>query len=98
MPLRPSSPAPGWDSARWCVATTTARHAPLAAEKQQAAKRTVHKRYNERRDESDAFYKTERWKKLSAYYRKKHPVCEHCHNSIGERVGLLGEGAGRAAG
>lgn len=133
MPVRPLKPC-AWPGCSTLVRGEyyCQRHAPLAAEKQQAARRTVHKRYNERRDESDAFYKTERWKKLSAYYRKKHPVCEHCdnaasditdhikpvkthpelatdwdnlralcrpcHNSIGEHVGLVGEGAGRAAG
>ncbi|WP_134470464.1 HNH endonuclease, partial [Pseudomonas aeruginosa] len=30
------------------------------------------------RDESDGFYKTERWKRLSARYRRLHPICEEC--------------------
>lgn len=99
------------------------KHAPAAEARRSEVRREVHKRYNQQRDASDSFYKTERWKKLSAYYRKKHPVCEccenaasditdhikpvkthpelaldwdnlralcrPCHNSIGERVGLL---------
>ncbi|WP_185753290.1 HNH endonuclease [Stutzerimonas stutzeri] len=98
-------------------------HKVEASERKAEVRKEVHREYNLRRDESDSFYKTERWKKLSAYYRKKHPVCEccenaasditdhikpvkthpdlaldwdnlralcrPCHNSIGERVGLL---------
>lgn len=85
-------------------------------------------RYNERRADSDKFYGTSRWRKLSLCFRKLNPLCanckEHgritparlvdhikplkthpelatewsnlrslcqsCHNSIGEKVGLLG--------
>ncbi|WP_376751625.1 HNH endonuclease signature motif containing protein [Stutzerimonas nitrititolerans] len=47
-------------------------------------RRATHRDYNQRRDESDSFYKTERWKKLSAYYRKVHPVCEHCDNAASD--------------
>lgn len=47
-------------------------------------RKVVHLKYNERRDDSDRFYKTERWKKLSAYYRKRHPVCEHCDNAASD--------------
>ncbi len=132
MPVRPLKPC-AWPGCNMLVRGESycPRHVLVAAERQQAAKRTVHLRYNERRDESDAFYRTERWKKLSAHYRKKHPVCEHCdnaasditdhikpvkthpalalawdnlralcrpcHNSIGERVGLLGESGSRSA-
>ncbi|WP_447590139.1 HNH endonuclease signature motif containing protein [Aquipseudomonas campi] len=48
------------------------------------ARREVHKRYNEVRDASDSFYKTERWKKLSAYYRKRHPLCECCQSDASD--------------
>ena len=40
--------------------------------------------YNMRRAESDRQYSTERWKKLSAMYRKRHPLCCEC-----ERNGLV---------
>lgn len=131
MPSRPLRPcaAPGCSvlvrGASYCD-----KHAQMAEAAATQARRLIHKRYNEVRDASDSFYKTERWKKLSAYYRKKHPVCEHCdnaasditdhiksvkthpelalawdnlralcrpcHNSIGERVGLLGESGSRS--
>lgn len=126
MPARPLRPcaAPGCSvlvrGTSYC-----SKHAPMAEAAAALARRQTHKRYNGVRDASDSFYKTERWKKLSAYYRKKHPVCEHCdnaasditdhikpvktnpelalawdnlralcrpcHNSIGERVGLVGD-------
>ena len=35
-------------------------------------------RYNERRSESDKFYGTARWRKLSLYFRKLHPLCANC--------------------
>lgn len=46
--------------------------------------KTVHRDYNSRRDESDGFYKTERWKKLAAYYRRVHPVCEECDEAASD--------------
>lgn len=46
--------------------------------KRAAQTKAVHRDYNQRRDESDSFYKKERWKRLSAYYRKVHPICEGC--------------------
>lgn len=60
------------------------RHRLAAEEKRAEQRKIAHLKYNERRDESDSFYKTERWKKLSAYYRKKHPVCEHCENAASD--------------
>ncbi|RMH96305.1 HNH endonuclease [Stutzerimonas nitrititolerans] len=47
-------------------------------------RKAAHRDYNLRRDESDGFYKTERWKKLSAYYRKRYPVCEYCNNAASD--------------
>jgi 5-methylcytosine-specific restriction protein A len=38
-----------------------------------------HRDYNQRRDASDSFYKTERWKKLSGAFRRAHPVCQECN-------------------
>ncbi|NLY16632.1 MAG: HNH endonuclease [Gammaproteobacteria bacterium] len=45
--------------------------------RKQALKRT-HAKYNERRAESDKFYGTSRWRKLSLYYRRLHPLCVRC--------------------
>ena len=43
-----------------------------------------HQRYNRERSESDKFYGTAAWKKLRAYYRAGHPLCEEC-----EKLGLI---------
>lgn len=42
------------------------------------AKQQTHKAYNARRDASDDFYKQSKWRKLSVYYRKIHPLCVEC--------------------
>ncbi|HGK0852396.1 TPA: hypothetical protein ACJZVL_006638, partial [Pseudomonas aeruginosa] len=55
-----------------------AMHKKAADERRAASARQAHKKYNARRDDSDAFYKTERWRRLSIYYRKLHPLCEEC--------------------
>lgn len=106
------------------------RHKPLADERRAEQLKKAHKVYNKRRDESDSFYSTERWRKFRAYYLRLHPLCvecerqgrvtaavildhikplkQHpelaldwhnvrplcraCHNRIGEKVGLVGEG------
>lgn len=60
------------------------KHQPAADEQRAFQMKKVHRDYNDRRDESDGFYKTERWKKLSAYYRKHHPVCEECDGAASE--------------
>lgn len=44
----------------------------------------AHRKYNSDRPASDAFYRTERWKKKSEQYRKRHPLCEEC-----ESIGLV---------
>ena len=36
------------------------------------------KDYNRRRSESDALYGTQRWKKLSIVFKKRHPCCVEC--------------------
>jgi 5-methylcytosine-specific restriction protein A len=33
---------------------------------------------NANRESTDKFYNTQRWKKLRAFYRKRHPLCEEC--------------------
>lgn len=79
MPVRPARPCayPGCSvlvrGESYC-----ARHQPLAEAARAEQLKRSHKQYNVRRDESDDFYKTERWKRLSAYYRKVHPLCEEC--------------------
>ncbi|HHK4255451.1 HNH endonuclease [Pseudomonas aeruginosa] len=54
------------------------KHAVLAQQQREKHLQAVHARYNQCRDESDGFYKTERWKRLSARYRRLHPICEEC--------------------
>ncbi|MFU6441514.1 HNH endonuclease [Pseudomonas aeruginosa] len=54
------------------------KHAVLAQQQREKHLQAVHARYNQRRDESDGFYKTERWKRLAARYRRLHPICEEC--------------------
>ena len=54
------------------------KHAVIAAQQKARHMQAVHARYNQERDESDAFYKTERWKKLSARFRRLHPICQEC--------------------
>lgn len=59
-------------------------HKVEAGRRRAEDRKDVHREYNQRRDESDSFYKTERWKKLSAYYRKHHPVCECCNGAASD--------------
>ena len=47
------------------------------ARRAQAVKRSS-KKYNDSRSESDKFYGTARWRKLSLYFRKLHPLCANC--------------------
>lgn len=108
----------------------------MAAERRAQYMQRTHAQYNKRRDESDSFYKTERWRKFRAYYLRLHPLCAECeahgrvtaavildhikpykthpelgldwhnvrplcrpcHNRIGARVGLQGEGGGQKFG
>jgi 5-methylcytosine-specific restriction protein A len=60
------------------------RHAALAEAEQASRSADTHRRYNAKRDESDSFYKTERWRKLSVHYRRTHPVCECCNAAASE--------------
>jgi len=86
MPVRPSrmcsEPGCKKPSATGSHRCITHKRTVDAARAEQ--RKEVHLKYNERRDESDSFYKTERWKKLSAYYRKHHPVCECCSNAASD--------------
>lgn len=55
-------------------------HKPVQAQ----ARREGQKDYNARRSESDKLYGTERWRKLSITFRKRHVLCVEC-----ERKGLV---------
>ena len=59
-------------------------HKPLADERRAEQLKRAHKQYNVRRDESDGFYSTERWRKFRAYYLRLHPLCVEC-----DRQGLI---------
>lgn len=60
------------------------RHKAAAEERRAVQLKQAHRQYNARRDDSDCFYRTERWRKLSVYYRKRHPVCEECQAAASE--------------
>lgn len=79
MCAEPGCKRPSTGSAHRCSA-----HKAQVDARRADQRKTVHRDYNQRRDESDSFYKTERWKKLSAYYRKRHPVCESCDNAASD--------------
>jgi 5-methylcytosine-specific restriction protein A len=86
MPIRPARLCaeprcgrPSTKGSHYC-----APHKAQAEARRADQVKATHKRYNEKRDEADAFYKTERWRKLSIRYRKLHPLCEEC-----ERHGLI---------
>ena len=54
------------------------KHQHEYEERRAAQVKTVHKAYNSKRDASDDFYKQSKWRKLSVYYRKIHPLCVEC--------------------
>lgn len=37
--------------------------------------------YNKRRAESDSLYGTQRWRKLSVAFKRRHPCCSECENN-----------------
>ncbi len=41
-------------------------------------KREKNAAVNANRESTDKFYNTQRWKKLRAFFRKRHPLCEEC--------------------
>ena len=134
MPVRPAKPC-AWPGCRLLVRGVShcSVHKPQADARRAEQMKKAHQQYNTRRDESDAFYKTERWRKFRAYYLRLHPLCvqcteegrtaaavilDHikpykthpelgldwhnvrplcraCHNRVGARVGLTGEGGGQ---
>lgn len=50
----------------------------MAEERRAEQLKRNHKQYNTRRDESDSFYKTERWRRFRGYYLRLHPLCVEC--------------------
>ncbi|TLX53835.1 HNH endonuclease [Stutzerimonas nosocomialis] len=86
MPVRPPRVCaePGCKRPTVSGAHRCQQHKAQADLRREGQRKTVHRQYNERRDESDSFYKTERWKKLSAYYRKVHPICEECERAASD--------------
>lgn len=86
MPIRPSRMCsePGCKKVSAPGSHRCATHKAAVDARRSDIRKEVHREYNQRRDESDSFYKTERWKKLSAYYRKHHPVCECCSNAASD--------------
>jgi len=79
MGARPSKPC-AWAGCRVLVSGVShcQLHAPMAAERRAKQLKRAHKQYNTRRDDSDGFYKTERWRKFRAVYIKRHPLCCEC--------------------
>lgn len=59
------------------------KHKPLAELRDTERIKRTNQNYNERRDDSDAFYKTYRWRKFSELFRKQNPLCKHC-NELGK--------------
>lgn len=86
MPIRPCRMCsePGCKKVSVLGSHRCESHKAAADARRVDSRKGVHREYNQRRDESDSFYKTERWKKLSAYYRKHHPVCEYCSNAASD--------------
>lgn len=80
MPRRPGRlcPEPGCGKASVPGSHYCARHKADAEARRVERRKVVHQQYNDRRDGSDGFYKTERWRRLSIRYRKVHPLCEEC--------------------
>lgn len=54
------------------------RHKVEHEAKRAAATKKSNTRYNRARPESDKFYGTSRWRKLSIYFRKRYPLCANC--------------------
>lgn len=86
MPMRPSRMCsePGCKKPSAPGAHRCVDHKKRVDAERVEARKAVHLRYNEKRDESDGFYKTERWKRLSAHYRKVHPICEECERAASD--------------
>ena len=85
MGARPAKPC-AWPGCNVLVRSVSHcdLHKPMADERKAAQLKKAHKAYNTRRDESDGFYSTDRWRKFRAYYLRLHPLCLECeaHNRI----------------
>lgn len=83
MPTKPGRlcPEPGCGRKSVPGSHYCATHKAQADARRAERVRDSHKEYNAGRDENDAFYRTERWKRLSAYYRRMHPLCEECEKA-----------------
>lgn len=79
MGSRPAKPC-AWPGCNALVSGVThcTTHAPAALERRQAQIKRSNKRYNAVRDDSDSRYKAEKWRRLSIYYRRLHPLCVQC--------------------
>lgn len=79
MPPRPAKPC-AWPGCRVLVQGVThcATHKPMADERRVEQLKRTHKQYNKVRDVSDARYKQEKWRRLSIYFRRLHPLCAQC--------------------
>jgi 5-methylcytosine-specific restriction protein A len=79
MGSRPAKPC-AWPGCNALVsgATHCTVHAPAAAERRAKQVKRSNKAYNSVRDVSDARYKQEKWRRLSIYYRRLHPLCKQC--------------------
>lgn len=79
MPPRPAKPCawPGCGVLVQGVSHCTV-HKPLADERRAAQLKRSNQQYNKVRDVSDARYKQEKWRRLSIYYRRLHPLCVQC--------------------
>ena len=79
MGSRPAKPC-AWPGCAALVSGTPhcPRHKPLAAERREQQLKRSHRQYNTSRDVSDQRYKQEKWRRLSIYYRKLHPLCVQC--------------------
>ncbi len=80
MPIRPGRmcPEPGCGRRSIVGSHYCQAHKEKAEARRAENMKATHRSYNSDRDNNDAFYGTERWKKLSAYFRRLHPLCAEC--------------------
>tara|TARA_R110002167_G_scaffold188319_1_gene389843 strand:- start:23428 stop:23793 length:366 start_codon:yes stop_codon:yes gene_type:complete len=76
-----ASKAPSFCRHPGCNALTTDGYCKDHKQDRRANELQSQKQYNSRRAESDSLYKTNRWKKLSIAYRKRHPLCCECESN-----------------
>ena len=54
------------------------KHAAEHSERRASQLRVANREYNKKRPESDSFYGQSKWRKLSAVFRQRHPLCCMC--------------------